>query len=87
MDLIRVGPLEIEHEGFAQLAADQRVANGGMKVGPVAVEDQPGTAPGHIQRDGPEVLGAVRLAAVFQECPEVGPAQDDGLFRSLHAEQ
>ena len=85
MDLVRVRPVKVSHEGLSQLAPDTRVSDGGSQISPVAVEHQPGTAPVYVQGDGLEVLWAVWMAAGFQERPERGPVQVYCLLAALHA--
>ena len=85
MNLVGVRPAEVGHERLTQLVPDLRIGNGRAEVGPVAVKDEPGTVPGHVQRDGLEVLGTVWLAAAVQERPELGPPQVDHLLMALHA--
>ena len=85
IDFIRVRPVEVCHEGLAQLAADTRIADSGVQILPAVGKDLPGTASGRIQRNSLERRGAVWLAAIPKKCLELGPAQGDGLLRTLHA--
>lgn len=82
--LVGVGPVKIGHEGLAQLVADATVSDGGLQVLPIAGEYEARAVPARAQRYGFELLGAIRLAAGDEELPEPGPAQIDGLLRTLH---
>ena len=85
MDLVGVRIVEVGHERLPQLTAYYRIGDGRVQVGPVAIEYQSGAVPGHVQGEGFEVLGAARLAAVFQELLEPGPPYADGLLEAVHA--
>lgn len=59
--------------------ADATVNDGGLQVLPIAGEYK-----AQAQRYGFELCGAIRLAVDDEELPEPGPAQIDGLLRTLH---